>query len=200
MTDQPDVRHETVLKPAGESLAAVYAAALLETLPLDEEARAVAAELGKLAALLDEEAGFEALLAGALLTRRERVEMAGRVFHGRVSQPVEALLGVMAEAGRMELLGGVARTFRAAMHRREGKVEVQVTTAVPLDESARRHVREVLAEALRAEPVLSLRVDRGLLGGMTLRIGDQLFDASVRTELRRLQQRLAEELTAEAQP
>jgi len=75
-----------------------------------------------------------------------------------------------------------------------------VTTAVPLDESARRHVREVLAEALRAEPVLSLRVDRGLLGGMTLRIGDQLFDASVRTELRRLQQRLAEELTAEAQP
>jgi F-type H+-transporting ATPase subunit delta len=187
---QPD----SVLDRATEPLARVYAEALLGHLPADEEAEQVAAEIDGLVGLLDEIDGFDALLNAALMSQQQRCELVGRVFHGRVSEPLEGLLGVMAQENRLALLREVRGAFRAALHRRQGKIEVLVTTAVPLDDARRGHVAAVLAEALQAEPVVAYRVDAGLLGGMRIRVGDHLYDASVRAQLRKVQQRLAREI------
>ncbi|HAU37019.1 MAG TPA: hypothetical protein DCX07_04810, partial [Phycisphaerales bacterium] len=69
---------------------------------------------------------------------------------------------------------------------REGKVEVFVTTASPLDESDRAQVVAALREALQAEPIVRARVDENVLGGLVVRVGDRVFDASLATQLRRL--------------
>lgn len=186
-------RIETVLD-AVDPLGAVYAQGLLDHVPRDDEAEQIAGELDALAGLLDEIPEFQLLLTAVLLSRKQRCELVERIFGGRASEPLEGLLLVMAEADRLGLLRAVRQAFRAALARREGKVPVVVTTAVPLDAAQRGRVQEVLRQALGAEPVVCLGVDGDLLGGVVVRIGDRLYDASVRAELGRVQERLAREL------
>ena len=78
------------------------------------------------------------LLAPGLLNDKRRVELIERIFRDRVAEGVEGLLAVMARNGRWELLGAVAGQFRTQLNRREGKLEVEVTTAVPLSKKMER--------------------------------------------------------------
>ena len=183
-------RHGSVMSGTAASLAKTYAEALLGAVPDDEAAEEVCKELAGLVSLLDEVAGFDELLTGALLNRHEKCELIERVFRGRVSEPVEGFLTVLARRGRLVLLRAAAGRFRGLLNNRQGRLEVAVTSAVPLDASRREAIAAALGEAMGAETVLTTRVDRRLLGGMTVRVGDRLYDGSVAAALGRLQRRL----------
>lgn len=189
-TRQPD----TVMDPTSISIATVYVDALLGQLPSNPEAEEVADELDALVDLLDGMEGFEALLTAALISSAERCEMIRRIFHDRVSEVVEAALIVMADAGRLGLLRTMRRVFRSKLNVRQGKLEVTVISAVPLTDQHREHVRAALAESLKAEPVLTCRVDPDLLGGVVVHIGDHVYDASIRAELKSVQVRLRRDI------
>ena len=191
-------RVESVMDPVSESLAGAYADALLGHVPGDVEAAEALGELDALVALLDETDGFEGLLTSAVLSHAERCDLVQRIFHGRLSEPVEGLLNVMARAGRLGLLRTLRRVFRSALYRRQGKRELTVTTAVPLDDEQRRHAERELGEAFGCEPVVTFDVDGELIGGMAVRVGDRLYDASVRADLGALAGRLREEIRLEA--
>ena len=192
MKARPQV--DSVMSPVNEPLAGVYAEALLAQVPSDPEAEEVAEELGAIVALLDSIEGFEGLLTAALLSHAERCEIVERIFHGRISEPVEATLIVMAQAGRLGLLRTLQRVYRSALNRRQGKLEVTVITAVELTDAQREHVVEALAETLGAQPVGTFVIDPELLGGMLVRIGDLIYDASIRSDLAKLQRRLTREI------
>ena len=125
-----------------------------------------------------------------MLNVRQRRELVGRVFGGRVSERTEALLDVLSRNGRLGLLRGIAGAYRDLLHRREGKVEVSVRTAQPLDDAERKELAGRLREAFGAEPLLRLTVDESVLGGCVVQVGDERFDASVAGELQRMRQRL----------
>ncbi len=193
----PSRQVETVMDPGSVSAATVYVDALLGQLPSDIEAEEVGGELDALIGLLDEIDGFEALLTGALIGSAERCDIVRRIFHDRVSEIVEALLVVMADAGRLGLLRTLRRVFHSKLHVRQGKLEVTVISAVTLSEPQRQHVQQALAESLNAKPVLTWRVDPDLLGGVVVQVGDHVYDASIRGELRSVQARLRRDIHLE---
>ena len=179
-------RHDSVLDTTSYALAGAYAEGLLAAVPDNEPAEALAAELAALAGLLAETPGLEDLLTSPMLSRDERCRIVRRAFEGRVSEPLEALVTLLARNGRGGLIRPIARRFRRLLDARQGRVEVTLTTAVKLDEPSRRDAERLLGEALGAEPVLTTCVDPALLGGVVVRVGDRVFDASLATQLRRL--------------
>jgi F-type H+-transporting ATPase subunit delta len=185
---------ETVMDPTSVSIASVYADALLGQLPGDPEAEEVTEELDAIVDLLDSIDGFEGLLTAALITGADRCEMVQRIFHGRVSEVVEAVLVVMADAGRLGLLRTLRRVFRSKLNARQGKLEVTVISAVQLSDQQRDEVRAALTESLRGEVVLTCRVDPDLLGGVVIHVGDHVYDASIRAELKSVQARLRRDI------
>jgi len=185
---------DSVMDPTSVSAAGVYAAALLGQLPSNAEAEAVSGELDALVELLDGIEGFESLLTSALIEVDEKCEMIRRIFHGRASEAVEAVLLVMADANRLGLLRTLRRVYRSKLNVRQGKLEVTVTSAMALTEPQREHVRRALADALKADPVLTCRVDPDLLGGVVVQVGDHVYDASIRAELAGLQTQLRRDI------
>jgi F-type H+-transporting ATPase subunit delta len=67
-----------------------------------------------------------------------------------------------------------------------------VTSAVALDHAHRDVLTRTLTDILRHEPVLSVRIDPNLLGGLVVQVGDRVIDTSIRTRLQRLRNRLLE--------
>jgi F-type H+-transporting ATPase subunit delta len=100
------------------------------------------------------------------------------------------LVLLMVRRGRPRAIGRMVEHFRELLRRDRGISLAEVRTALPLEESQRVSVMDRLHELTGDEIEINEVVDESLIGGITVRIGDRLYDASVRSRLERLRARL----------
>jgi F-type H+-transporting ATPase subunit delta len=121
---------------------------------------------------------------------REREGLVARLLDRRVAAPVVNLVRLLARRGRTDLLAAISREFHRLLNEERGIVEAVVTSAKPLARDDQESVRETV-EAMTGEKVeLLAEVDESLIGGLTVRVGDRLLDASIRGRLERLRHQL----------
>jgi len=102
------------------------------------------------------------------------------------------LLLLLVTRHRLALMPGILQEFERLEHEAQGVTEADVTVARPMSDSEARDVGEHLGRATGGRKVnLVVHVDPSVLGGIVIRIGDQLIDASVRGRLERLRQEIA---------
>lgn len=89
----------------------------------------------------------------------------------------------LAANGRVAILPEVIAGFEALSAKRRGVVSAQVTTAIALTAAQAKGVSAALRTALGQDPEIETRVDPSILGGIKVRVGSRLFDASLRSKL-----------------
>ena len=107
-----------------------------------------------------------------------------------VSREALALVLLMVRRGRLGAVSRMIEHFGELLRRERGITLAEVRTALPLDDEQRRAVAERLAELTGEQVEMNETVDESLIGGIAVRIGDRLYDASVRSRLERLRARL----------
>ena len=100
------------------------------------------------------------------------------------------LVLLMVRRGRPGAFGPMVEHFRSLLRRERGVALAEIRTALPLDDEQRTDVINRLRELTDQQVEINEVVDESLIGGMTVRIGDRLYDASVRNRLQRLRARL----------
>ena len=113
------------------------------------------------------------------------------VFTSKMLDPLYNLVGIVLRRRRLELLPGIAREYRSLYNRSAGIVEASATSAGELNQGEVKALRQRLEKITGARVELRLTVDPALLGGVQVRMGDQLLDGSVRGRLERLRERIA---------
>jgi len=178
---------------AAQRVARVYAEALLDEA---QQRNAAAETLDELEGLVHDVAGADPLLAsfflGGAIGRENREAVLKAAFDGRVSDLLRNFLLVLNEHDRLDLLRPVLAAGRDLLEQRTGKVRVHVRSAVPLDDPHRERLVGELRQVTGREPVLEVRVDPDLLGGLVVQVGDWLYDVSVRARLEALRNQLIE--------
>src|SRR5262249_29463643 len=111
-------------------------------------------------------------------------------FGGRASDLLLNFLLVLNDHGRLGLLAAMLAEYRELYNERGNRFRVLVRTAVPLPDDQRQRLEQQLRDQHHKEPVLDLKVDPDLLGGLIVRVGDWVYDGSVRTRLETLQTQL----------
>jgi ATP synthase F1 delta subunit len=170
-----------------------YGLGLINALRDDRDFKIVSGDLSEAAALLRGEGELAAFLASPFPVRNAKIRAAAEVleragFDVRVRNFVRLLL----EKGRFELLPDIIGLLPELWNDRTGVVTVDVASAVPLSERQRSALGAAL-EARESRPVsLSFRVDPGLIGGLSLRKGNEIMDLSLRGRLERLRDLLSE--------
>jgi F-type H+-transporting ATPase subunit delta len=109
---------------------------------------------------------------------------------GDVSAEAMNLVLLMIRRGRPGAIGPMREHFATLLRRHRGVALAEIRTALPLEEFQRTAVMERLHELTGDTIEINEVVDESLIGGITVRIGDQLYDASVRSRLERLRARL----------
>ena len=189
---------ETVLDQVAPELTRNYAEALLNA--SGDEADAVLEDLEAIQSdVLRVQPRFAAILGSPSVSVAEKDRILTDTFEGRALPTVVRFLRVLNRHGRLALLGSVTRQARATLDRRQNRKPVTVRSAVPLDEGQQAAVRDRIASMVHATPVITLEVDPSLIGGLVVQVGDDVYDASVRTRLERLRGRLIERKTHEIQ-
>ena len=120
----------------------------------------------------------------------QRDALIQRALGTSVQPQVLNLIRLFVRRDKLDLLPAVAAEFKSLLNRRQGVVQAVVTSASPLTAQEDAAVRAKVSRLAGAEVDLSARVDPALIGGLTVRIGDRLIDASVRGRLERLREDL----------
>jgi F-type H+-transporting ATPase subunit delta len=144
-------------------------------------------------AILDSLAGDPEVMAFLTSPKRsesEKLELLDRALAD--SQPETRRLGQMlVRRRRLPIIPDLVQAFNEAVLKESGIAVADVTTAVPLDASGEAMVKAQLKTMIGQEVELRTHVDPSIIGGLVVRIGDNLIDGSVSDRLRRLHERLA---------
>ena len=166
-----------------------YAEAAFELATRDDALDAWAAGL-ELAAEALTEPRVAAVVGSPAVPLRERLDLVDRLLGGRAPDSVLRLAQLLTERRATDRLTGIATEYRRLLNRERGIVDALVTSAMPLKGDEVEAVRDKVAKMTDRTVELRVQIDESLIGGLTVRIGDTLYDASVRGRLERLREQL----------
>jgi F-type H+-transporting ATPase subunit delta len=177
-----------------DAVARVYAQSLLELADAaggDEKIVETGGELGVIAEMIRDDAEVAEFLRSPIVDSEKRAESLRRIFEGRVSDLVLRFMLVLNGKGRLGEFGSMVSGYDQLVNERMGRVEVDVMTVDgSLDPDQLALLGEKVKAKLGQEPVFHQYADESLIGGLVLRVGDQLIDGSVRGQLRRMREEL----------
>lgn len=177
-----------------DALAKVYARSLFDAAEKDGVgAEAVLGELEDILEIARNNREFSELLASRLIDTGKRDQSLVRIFDTKVSPTVMNFLRLLNRKSRLAHLLPIVGALDAIVQDRFGRIEVDVFTAAPVGQKELDSIKSSLSASLGKDVVLHPYTDASMLGGIRLRIGDQLIDASVRAGLRGLRDRLLDQ-------
>ena len=168
-------------------LAGRYATALFDLARERGALDDVAGDLARVRAMLDESADLRRAVRSPLIPRAEQgAVMAALAERAGLGAVVAGFLGVLARNRRLFALADAIRGFEALLARHRGEVTAEIVTARPLDTARRGAIARALVGAYGPGVRLAARVDPALIGGLTVKLGSRMIDASIRTRLHAL--------------
>ena len=161
-----------------------YAQALfdlaLETGRLD----AVRGDLKSLKAAWIDSADLRRLATSPVIAADDQVRgLTAVAATARFDKTTVNFLGLLAQNGRARDLPGVIAGFESRYAKHAGVVAAEVVSAQPLDAKQVAAITAALSKSLGKAPELTARVDPSILGGLKVKVGSKLFDASLKTKL-----------------
>lgn len=166
------------------NVAGRYAQALFDLSKDQNQIAAVEADLKSLKAALADSRDLKVLLASPRFDADAKGKgLAAIAQKGKFSATTQKFLGLLAANGRAGALPSVITAFERLSAEARGVVSAQVTTAVPLTAAQSKGVAAALRQALGKDPEIETRVDPAILGGIKVRVGSRLFDASLKSKL-----------------
>jgi F-type H+-transporting ATPase subunit delta len=170
-------------------VARVYAAALYEAAKDADRTAEVRRDLDEFVRAAEASSELRQLLVTEEISDVKKKEVLLELTEG-ADEMVQNLLRILVDKSRESELAGIYRAFVGLVERAEGLVHVEVVTAVPMTPPLQEALRAKIATSLGKTVELTLSVDKELIGGMRLRIGDKVADASVKHRLERLRESL----------
>lgn len=194
----PATRHVTDV--SAMRVARVYAESLIQAAREKGATDRVIEELGSLVEdLYPADSSFQTFLESSAVGRREKAEVVRKVFEGRASEEFLHFLLVLNDHDRLDMLPAILVESRSILDAERKRANVFVTTAVPLPDDQLERLKTHLHSMMRLEPVLHTAIDPDMLGGLKVRVGDFLYDASVQSQLNALRAQILERSSYEIQ-
>jgi len=173
-----------------EEIAQVYARSLFEVAKEQDDLDVVREQLGQFADALDESRELSVFFFSPYFSTPEKKDGLDKTLED--ADPIVVnFLELLVENHRMPAVFRVRREFDALWREENQLLPVQVTSAIELDESVTSRIGEEIGRQTGREVQLTSTVDPDVLGGIVLRVGNSILDASIRTRLERLRKQVA---------
>jgi len=173
-----------------EEIAEVYSRSLFEVAKEKDALDEVHDDLGTFGDALSENRELQVFFFSPYFSSQEKKDGIRKVIDGGNEYFVR-FLELLAERHRMPVLFRIRREFDALYAEERKLLGVNIVSAVDLDESTVKGIRDTIEQQTGREVDLSETVDPGIIGGLVVRVGNYVWDASVRARLERLRKQVA---------
>jgi len=173
-----------------EEIAQVYARSLFEVAKEQDKLDPVREQLGQFADALDENRDLQVFFFSPYFSTEEKKDGLGTLVEG-ADETVLNFLALLVEKHRTPLIFRVRRAFDGLWAQEHKLLNVEVTSAVELDPRVVEQIGDRVGEQTDRKVELSSTVDPDILGGIVLRVGNSVLDASIRNRLEQLRRQVA---------
>lgn len=169
-------------------LAGRYASALF-SLARDQDALdAIAGDLSAFKDLIRESPELRRLIESPVLSRtQQRAGITAVAEQGEAHELTRKFVGLLAEKRRLFALPDMIGAYAEMLAAHRGEIQAEVISAVPLTDEQQATVERQLTESAGQKVQIRTEVDPALLGGLIVRVGSRMIDASLRTKLHQLE-------------
>lgn len=172
-------------------LARTYAEALLAAAEQRGEADAIGEQFRSLGKdVFPNVPGLELFLSSPAANRKRKDAVIARVFDGRATPLFLDFLRLLNRKDRLGILRLIAIAYRALRDQQAHRQRILVEAAAPLAPDQQQALEAALAELTGKTPVLVVRENPDLIGGLVVHVGDKVYDTSVRSKLRAVRNKL----------
>jgi F-type H+-transporting ATPase subunit delta len=174
----------------GRSVARRYLAAALEA----AENAGVRDDLGRqleaLQAMIEAAPDVRRLLEHPVMTGERKLAAVAELLGEDPVKPLRDLIGLLIENDRLDVLEVADEVYQQLVDEAEGVLRAFVTTPVPMPQEQAQRLAEALSRWMETDVVIDASVDPETIGGIVVRVGDRVLDASLRGRLERILARM----------
>jgi F-type H+-transporting ATPase subunit delta len=165
-------------------VASRYASALFELAQEAKSTDAVAGDLDRFDAMIQSSPDLQRLVRNPIFTAEEQERAIGALLaRAELTGLTANFIRLVAAKRRLFALPDMIRAFRELVATSKGIVRAQVTLAHAPSDAVMNDIKSALREVAKAEIALDVKIDPSLIGGLIVKIGSRMVDASVRTKL-----------------
>ena len=173
-----------------EEIASVYARSLFEVAMEQDKLDKVRDELGEFVDALNESRELQMFLFSPYFSTKEKTEGLDKAVSG-ADETVLNFLKLLVEKHRMPVLFRVRADFERLWEEENKLLPVTVTSAVELPKDTVKQIGDRIAEQTGRKVDLAATVEPDILGGLVVRVGNSILDASIRNRLEQLRKQVA---------
>ena len=173
-----------------EEIATVYARALFEVAKERGDLDEVREQIGQFADALDSERALQTFFFSPYFSTEEKKDGLHKAIDG-AADAVMNFLELLVEKHRMPAIFRIRRELDALWRKENQMLPVQLTSAIPLDEQTVADLGRTIGERTGRKVDVTASVNPDILGGIVLRVGNSILDASIRNRLESLRKQVA---------
>ncbi|MBD2771844.1 ATP synthase F1 subunit delta [Iningainema tapete] len=175
---------------ATDEIAQPYAQALMSVAQSKNQTEQFGEDVRSLLSLLSESEQLQNFLGNPFVQPENKKAVINQIL-GDANTYFRNFLMLLVDRRRISLLEPICRQYLALLRQLNQTVLAEVTSAVPLSEEQKQAVIQKVTAMTNARSVeLDSKIDREVIGGVIIKVGSQVIDASIRGQLRRLSLRL----------
>lgn len=166
-----------------------YASAVMLAAEQTKSLEKISADLESVAALIAVSREFRLLLSSPVVPPAKKADVIREIFAKRVGSDTLNMMLLMIEKHRENVLAEMIRQFQTLRDEKMGFINVDVTSAVEFTGPQEKELQKQLEKTTKKKVRVRFALDHAIAGGLVIRIGDTVLDASVRHQLDLLKQR-----------
>ncbi|WP_027415213.1 F0F1 ATP synthase subunit delta [Aneurinibacillus terranovensis] len=167
-----------------------YARALFEVASEHKSIDATEQELAEITAIIKDNADLRKLLTHPKISADEKKQLMNSLFAGKISETTNKFINLLIERGRENDLTEMANYFTELSNEVRGIADATVITAKPLTQEEVNQLAESFGRKLNKTLRVKAEIDPSIIGGIIVRIGDRLYDGSMKGKLARFTQQI----------
>ena len=173
-------------------VASRYAEALFQVGDETDSTDKLYGELKAVVDIVKENKDFSNILRSPLVSKEEKKDLITKVFEGKLSQNMINFLKILADKDRLALLADIEKDFKVLLNEKNNILEGIVITAVPMKEEEVKELQTKLSAKYNKTVVLENEVDKSVLGGVLVRLGNEEIDGTVKNRLDKMKEQLSQ--------
>lgn len=166
-----------------------YAMALMAAAEHQRNIEGTANDLDLVGKALKGSRELRLFIASPVISAAKKRKAFDELFTTRVGKETMRFIHLLTAKSRESILPGVIDQFKELQDEKQGIVNVEVRTVIDLTYSQEKDIRSLLEQMIGKKARLHLVTDKTLKGGLLVKVGDTVFDASVSHQLERIRER-----------
>lgn len=168
-----------------------YAKALIDLAIEQKVVKEVNEDMKFFAEICDENKEFQAVMANPIVRHDKKRTILKKIFENRVNPVTYSIFDVLTRKNRENLIYPISTEFQKLFVKLNNIEQASVTTVEPLTEIQKNEFIKIVGDASGMKVELKEKIDKELIGGYVLRVGDTQIDTSIRKKINDLKLALA---------